>query len=54
LVYQYGSRVAWLDDLHDERDPHHYDLCARHANRLRVPSGWRLEDRRTGPTRLAS
>ena len=29
------------------RDPHGYDLCERHAARLRVPHGWRLEDRRS-------
>lgn len=23
-------------------EPHCYDLCARHANRLTVPSGWSL------------
>ena len=23
-------------------EPHCYDLCARHANRLTVPSGWNL------------
>ena len=54
LEYHYGQRVVWLDDLHEDRDPHHYDLCQRHADRLRVPSGWRLEDRRIAPTRLAS
>jgi hypothetical protein len=50
---------VWLDDLSGERDPHSYDLCQRHAARLSVPNGWRLEDRRTrelvyaGATRLA-
>jgi hypothetical protein len=47
LSYQYGRALVWLDDLHDERDPHSYDLCARHTGRLSVPNGWRLEDRRT-------
>ena len=38
---------AWvLDVLADERDPHTYDMCARHAERLSVPSGWHLDDRR--------
>ena len=36
----------WLDDLIGERDPHAYDLCARHAGRLTVPQGWVLRDRR--------
>lgn len=46
LTYQYSRSVAWLDSLARERDPHSYDLCERHAERLTVPSGWRLEDRR--------
>jgi Protein of unknown function (DUF3499) len=46
LSYHYARSVAWLDLLAQERDPHAYDLCARHATRLRVPHGWRLEDRR--------
>lgn len=46
LTYHYASSAAWLDRLSAERDPHSYDLCDRHAGRLRVPHGWRLEDRR--------
>ncbi len=46
LTYQYGRSLVWLDDLAVERDPHSYDLCFRHAERLSVPNGWRLEDRR--------
>jgi Protein of unknown function (DUF3499) len=46
LTYQYSRSAAWLDDLSSDRDPHGYDLCERHAERLRVPHGWRLEDRR--------
>ena len=46
LTYQYARSVAWLDDLSSDRDPHGYDLCERHAERLRVPHGWRLEERR--------
>jgi len=38
--------MVWLDELAAERDPHCYDLCLRHAERLSVPNGWRLEDRR--------
>ena len=47
LSYQYGSALVWLEDLAAERDPHCYDLCARHTDRLSVPNGWRLEDRRS-------
>jgi hypothetical protein len=45
---------VWLDELSTERDPHGYDLCERHADRLRVPAGWRLEDRRILAVALAS
>jgi hypothetical protein len=46
LSYQYARSQVWLDELAEERDPHSYDLCQRHAARLSVPNGWRLEDRR--------
>jgi hypothetical protein len=46
LSYQYARRVAWLDRLTLEREPNDYDLCGRHADRVGVPSGWRLDDRR--------
>jgi hypothetical protein len=48
LSYHYGRSQVWLDHLSAERDPHAYDLCGRHAERLSVPSGWSLEDRRFG------
>jgi hypothetical protein len=48
LTYQYGRALVWLDDLVAERDPHAYDLCERHARRLSVPNGWRVDDRRSG------
>lgn len=46
LSYQYSRSLVWLDELSAERDPHSYDLCDQHADRLRPPSGWHLEDRR--------
>ncbi|MFZ4809776.1 MAG: DUF3499 family protein [Ilumatobacteraceae bacterium] len=52
LTYQYARSLVWLDALTAERDPHCYDLCDRHAERLSVPNGWQLEDRRQ-PLRLA-
>ena len=42
----YARGTAWLDGLSADRDPHSYDLCERHASRVGVPVGWRLEDRR--------
>lgn len=47
LEYHYGRSQVWIHDLAAEREPHAYDLCDRHASRLSVPNGWRLEDRRS-------
>jgi hypothetical protein len=46
LTYQYSHAQVWLDDLSVERDPHAYDLCDRHADRLTAPQGWQVRDRR--------
>ena len=46
LTYQYSHAQVWLDDLAPERDPHAYDLCDRHADRLTAPQGWQVRDRR--------
>jgi hypothetical protein len=47
LTYQYQGGAVWIDDLTPEREPYGYDLCERHASRISVPHGWRLDDRRT-------
>jgi hypothetical protein len=52
LTYQYSVAQVWLDDLADERDPHAYDLCDRHADRLTAPQGWQVRDRRRRAVRL--
>jgi hypothetical protein len=46
LTYQYERGSGWVDPLLAEREPHAYDLCERHAGRVSVPRGWRLDDRR--------
>jgi hypothetical protein len=46
LTYDYANRTAWVERLHDEHHPMRYDLCAAHADHLRVPNGWALQDRR--------
>jgi hypothetical protein len=46
LTYQYAHAQVWLDPLAPERDPHAYDLCLRHADRLKAPQGWQVRDRR--------
>jgi hypothetical protein len=47
LTYEYGRAQVFLDALAADRDPHAYDLCARHAERLKAPQGWQVRDRRT-------
>jgi hypothetical protein len=46
LSYHYGQSHVWIDHLSPEREPHMYDMCDRHAERLSVPRGWHLDDRR--------
>lgn len=46
LTYHYAHAQVWLDELAHERDPHAYDLCWRHADRLTAPQGWLVRDRR--------
>ena len=56
MTYDYGSRRVWIDELDAEASPAGYDLCADHADRMAVPSGWSRTDRRspTSPfTRVA-
>lgn len=48
LSYDYGARTAWVDELSTEATPNLYDMCAAHADRLRVPVGWERADRRRG------
>lgn len=46
LTYDYSGGTAWMDKLAPEPHPMSHDLCTGHADRLSVPRGWRLEDRR--------
>lgn len=46
LAYDYGTSTVWIAHLSDESHPMTHDLCARHADRLSVPVGWQLRDRR--------
>jgi hypothetical protein len=45
LSFDYGTRTAWLVDV-TQPHPATYGLCGRHADRLRVPIGWSLQDQR--------
>ena len=46
LTYDYASRTAWIENLDQEAHPMRYDLCREHADGMRVPNGWALQDRR--------
>lgn len=40
LTSVYDDATAVLGPLAFRPEPHSYDLCARHAERLSVPQGW--------------
>ena len=42
LTYVYEDRTAVLGPLSATADPHSYDLCAMHAQRLTAPQGWEV------------
>ncbi|MDI2099437.1 DUF3499 family protein [Ruicaihuangia caeni] len=42
LTYDYADSMAVLGPLSLAPEPHSYDLCARHAERMSVPQGWQV------------
>lgn len=42
LTYVYAEQTAVLGPLATFAEPHTYDLCAFHAERLTAPQGWEL------------
>jgi hypothetical protein len=42
LTYVYADSMAVLGPLSGEHEPHSYDLCAVHAERLSAPQGWQI------------
>jgi hypothetical protein len=42
LTYVYADSMAVLGPLSRAPEPHSYDLCARHAERLSAPKGWQI------------
>ncbi|HLL08835.1 MAG TPA: DUF3499 domain-containing protein [Nocardioidaceae bacterium] len=40
LTYDYSDQTAVLGPLATYAEPHGYDLCAPHAQRLSAPRGW--------------
>lgn len=53
LSYAYADGVVVLEGLAPEPHPMVHDLCAPHADGLRVPLGWELQDHRERPQELA-
>lgn len=42
LTYDYSDSTAVLGPLSTTAEPHAYDLCEVHAQRLTVPRGWQV------------
>ncbi|GAA1789619.1 DUF3499 domain-containing protein [Nostocoides veronense] len=42
LTYVYADQVAVLGPLATYAEPHSYDLCDQHAERLTAPRGWEV------------
>ena len=42
LTYVYADSMAVLGPLSQKAEPHSYDLCAKHAERMSVPQGWQV------------
>ncbi|TQL48607.1 uncharacterized protein DUF3499 [Homoserinimonas aerilata] len=42
LTYDYADSMAVLGPLSQKAEPHAYDLCAVHSERLSVPQGWQV------------
>lgn len=40
LTYVYADSMAVLGPLSLKAEPHSYDLCTAHAERLSAPQGW--------------
>jgi len=40
LTYVYADSMVVLGPLSEKAEPHSYDLCERHAERLSAPQGW--------------
>jgi len=40
LTYDYADQTAVLGPLATYAEPHAYDLCAKHSQRLSAPQGW--------------
>lgn len=54
LTYVYADQTAVVGPLATHAEPHAYDLCDPHSERLSAPRGWEVlrlaVDDRSGPT----
>lgn len=55
LTYIYADSIAVVGPLATYSEPHAYDLCAFHGERLTVPHGWKvikqeISHEQTGPS----
>jgi hypothetical protein len=42
LTWDYADSMAVLGPLSRAPEPHSYDLCSKHSDRLSVPQGWQV------------
>lgn len=49
LTYVYADSEAVVGPLSLQPEPHSYDLCPGHADRLTAPQGWRVVRYRPEP-----
>lgn len=42
LTYVYADSMAVLGPLSQSPEPHSYDLCPKHSERLSAPKGWQV------------
>ncbi len=42
LTYGYAEQIAVLGPLATFAEPHSYDLCEEHAQRMSAPRGWEV------------
>lgn len=42
FTYDYADAMAVLGPLSTRHEPHSYDLCPAHAERLSAPQGWQV------------
>lgn len=49
LSYAYEESTVWLEELAVESHPMTHDMCRLHADAVKVPRGWDLNDVRPQP-----